>query len=64
MKTIPLEDWEKLSVQDRNEKLAELNSKPSLFQLFIMVLLKKMEGKKPAPLLDTVVFKGRRNYFK
>ncbi len=38
-----MEDWEKLSVQDRLERLEELNKEPSLFQMFIMVILKKME---------------------
>ena len=42
---IPLEEWEKLTVQDRLEKLEDLNRKPSLFQMLIMVILKKMERK-------------------
>jgi len=63
MRTIPFEEWRELSNTDRDEKLAELNSKPSMFQLLIMVILKKMDGKKSPSLLDTTVFKGRRRNF-
>jgi len=64
MKRIPFEEWRDLSVQERNERLAELNSRPSLFQLLIMVILKKLENKKSRPpLVDKTVFKGRRRIF-
>ncbi len=61
---IPFEEWAKLSAQDRDKKLEKLNKKPSLFQMFIQVILKKMEGKKSPPPLDMTVFKRRQNFFK
>lgn len=61
---IPLEEWENLSAQNRDKRLEELNAKPSLFQMLVMVILKKIEGKKSPPLLDTTVFKRRQNFFK
>jgi len=57
---IPLEEWEKLSAQDRLEKLA----KPSIFQLLIMAIMKWLEEPKRPPLLDTIVFKRRPKFFK
>ena len=63
MRTIPFEDWKEMSVQDRNERLAELNSKPSMFQMLIMVILKKMEDKKPSKnYLDTKIFSNKKTF--
>jgi len=61
---IPLEEWEKLSAQDRLEKLENLNTKPSIFQLLIMAIMKWLEEPKRPPLLDTIVFKRRPKFFK
>jgi len=69
MRVIPIEDWERLSVQDRNEILVEANAKPSLFKLFVMACLKLLEdydkpkrklNKKSIKQIDTLVFKSRR----
>lgn len=63
MKKIPIEEWERLTVQERNERLEELNAKPSLFQMLIMVLLKKMEDKKPSKhYLDTKIFGYKKSF--
>lgn len=61
-----MEDWERLSIQERDEILKEANAKPSLFKLFIMVCLKLLEDsdkpkqklkKKSIRRIDTLVFK-------
>ena len=63
MRTIPLEEWIELTVQERQERLAELNAKPSLFQLLIMVILKKLEDKKPSKnYLDTKIFSNKKTF--
>jgi len=62
MRTIPIDDWKKISVQERNEILKEANAKPSLFRLFIQVILKWLEEPKPPPLLSTKIFGYKDSY--
>ena len=69
MRIIDLDLWRDLSVQERDEILAEANAKPSLFKLFIMACLKFLEdydkpkrklNKKSIRPIDTLVFKSQR----
>lgn len=58
MKSIELDEWKLKSVKERQEILKAREAPPSLFQMVIMVILKKLEGRKPPRyLLDTTVFK-------
>lgn len=63
MRTIDLDLWVNLSNTERDDLLKKINAPPSLFKLFIQVILKKIDGKKPPPLVDRTVFKTRRRIF-
>ena len=46
MRTIGLDLWVNLSNTERDELLKKINTPPSLFELFIMVLLKLLDTPK------------------
>jgi len=56
MRVLDLDLWKEKSVKERNEILAEANAKPSLFRLFIQVILKWLEEPAPPALLETKIF--------
>lgn len=60
MKHIPIEEFEKLTVQARLERLEKLNAKPSLFDLLILILQKWLYPPKKIGLLSTKVFADHR----
>ena len=61
MRTIPIDDWKKISVQERNEILERANS-PTIIQLLIQALHKWLEEEKSPPLLDTKIFGYKDSY--
>lgn len=60
MKHISIEEFEKLTVQDRLERFEKLNAKPSVIGLLVLILQKWLYPPKKIGLLSTKIFADHR----